>query len=35
MVVIDDDVLFHWCMAGFEKDENTNCHHQIVSQLED
>ena len=32
MVVNDSDVLFHWCMAGFEKDENASCLQQIVKK---
>ena len=32
MVVNDSDVLFNWCMAGFEKDENASCLQQIVKK---
>ena len=32
MVVNDDDVLFHWCIAGFQKDENERCLHHIVNK---
>ena len=32
MLVNDDDVLFHWCIAGFEKDENARCLQHIVNK---
>jgi len=32
MVINDSDVLFNWCMAGFETDENASCLQQIVKK---
>jgi len=31
MAVHDDDVLFHWCMAGFDHDDNETCLQFIVN----
>ena len=32
MVVNDDNVLFHWCIAGFERDENAGFLQHIVNK---
>ena len=32
MVIHDDDVLFHWCLAGFDDDENARCLEHIAKK---